>query len=161
MTILDIEPTATTWPAPSVDPYLEAYTSVLWIWDLADLLGPEDLQRLAERLTRLTNDLILTASERCSPRGDRTPVVDIDLGPDFGFKRTPFEDAIGAIQRIEDLAKVVTPEDFGHLAFRLGQITNDIVMSAARARPRPRQDRRTRIYAKMQMWSWRRQCRIA
>jgi len=162
MTILDLDPVKTVdWLALSTDPYREAYENILWIWDLADIVTPEELQQLAERLTRLTNEIIRVASEPASPQDDQTAVVDIDLGGGIALRHSAYEDAIGAILRIRDLARYVTGENFGHLAFRLGQVTNDIVMAADRTRPRQPKDRRRRIFARMQLWSGRRQCLAA
>lgn len=159
MTIQDLEPVDCL--MLSVDPYREAYENILWVWDLSDLVTPEELQQLADRLTRLTNEIVRVASEPVPPWDDQIPVVDFALGSGLGFRRSAYEDAVGAIQRIRDLARFVTAEELEHVAFRLGQVTNDIVMVAGRTRPRQRRDRRSRILAIMQLWSGRRQCLTA
>ena len=47
MTIIDLEPANTVdWFWANVDPYKEAYENIFWIWDLADLVTPEELQQL-------------------------------------------------------------------------------------------------------------------
>lgn len=159
MTILDIEPAIGY--GPSADPFKEIYDSIVWISELADLVTIDQLQDLADRLTRLTDEMIRVASTPTIPWQDQTAVLDFDLGSRLRFKRSPYEDALGAILRIQDLIRQVSPEDFGYLAYRLGHVTNDVVMAAKNAQPRPRMDRRAGIYELMQAWTARRQCGIA
>ena len=159
MTILELEPVDCL--VLSVDPYLEAYENIFWVWDLSDLVTPDELQQLADQLTRLMNEIVQIASEPASLKRDQIPVVNIDLGGGFGLRRSAYEDATGAILRIRDLVRFVTAKELEQLAFRLGHITNDIVHIADRTRPRQRRDPLSRIFASLQLRSRRRQCRTA